>query len=152
LSEGAHRPRSLSPTSGGSVSRSEAQGEVSDDRLPTREFAKSLRGKLTRAETILWSRLRRDQVAGYRFRKQHPIGPYVADFACLLAKLIVEVDGGTHSTDRERAYDRARDAYLRERGWRVCRVWNEDVYKNSDGVLETIYALLRESEPKGKLR
>ena len=123
---GTHRPQSSSPASGGSASRSEVQGEVSDDRLPTREFARSLRRKLTRAETILWSRLRRDQIAGYRFRKQHPIGPYIADFACLIAKLVVEVDGGTHSTDRERAYDRARDAYLRERGWRVCRVSNEE--------------------------
>jgi very-short-patch-repair endonuclease len=148
--EGTHRPQSLSPASGGSAERSEAQGEVSDERLPTREFARSLRRKLTRAETILWSRLRRDQVAGYRFRKQHPIGPYVADFACLIAKLIIEVDGGTHSTDQERAYDHARDAYLLDRGWRVLRVWNEDIYKNSDGVLEAIYALLRESEPKGR--
>jgi very-short-patch-repair endonuclease len=150
LVDGAHRPRSLSPTSGGSAERSEAQGEVSDERLPTREFAKTLRRKLTRAETILWSRLRRDQIAGYRFRRQHAIGPYVADFACLIAKLVVEVDGGTHSTDQERAYDRARDAYLRKLGWRVYRVWNEDVYKNSDGVLEAIYALLRATEPKGR--
>jgi very-short-patch-repair endonuclease len=148
--EGTHRPTSSSPASGGSAERSEAQGGVSNERLSTREFARTLRRKLTRAETILWSRLRRDQVDGYRFRKQHPVGPYVADFACLIAKLIVEVDGGTHSTDRERAYDRARDTYLRERGWRVLRVWNDDIYKNSDGVLEMICALLREKEPKDR--
>ncbi len=131
-----------SPVNGG---RGSKEG-VPNDRTETRKFAKALRRKLTRAETILWSRLRRDQIAGYRFRRQHPIGPYVADFACVPAMLVVEVDGATHSTDEELDHDRKRDAYLKKHGWRVCRVWNEDVYKNSDGVLEAIYALLRAPE------
>ena len=85
-------------------------------------------------------------IDGHHFRRQHPIGPYVADFACVIAKLVVEVDGGTHSTDQEQAHDRRRDAYLRRQGWRVCRVWNDDVYRNTEGVLDAIYALLRGHE------
>ena len=90
------------------------------------------------AEVVLWSRVRRDAVFGKRFRRQHPIGPYIADFACVTTKLVVEVDGGTHSTSREIAHDRARDAYLKLRGWRVFRVTNESVYKNLHDVLEGI--------------
>lgn len=93
---------------------------------------------MTDAETILWSRLRRDAVMGHRFRRQHPIGPYVADFACVTANLVVEIDGATHSRDAEVAHDRRRDAFLRARGWRVFRVQNSDIYKNLDGVLEGI--------------
>src|SRR5215475_11684640 len=98
-------------------------------------LAKKLRTRMTDAEMILWSRLRRDIMYGLRFRRQHPVGPYVADFACVTAWLIVEVDGGTHSTPAERAHDRRRDMYLRSRGWRVFRVTNDDVYRRLDEVL-----------------
>ena len=97
---------------------------------------------MTDAEIILWSGLRHDAVCGRRFRRQHPIGPYVADFACVPVLLIVEVDGDTHSTPAELAHDRSRDAYLRARGWHVFRVTNEDVYKNLDSVLDGIVRLL----------
>jgi len=92
---------------------------------------------MTDAEVIMWSRLR-DTPFGMRFRRQHPIGPYIGDFACPMARLIVEVDGGTHSTAAELAYDQRRDAYLRRRGWRVLRVSNLDVYRNLGGVLDEI--------------
>ena len=100
--------------------------------------ARALRKRLTDAEVILWSRLRRHEAGGFHFRKQHPLGPYIADFVCLKAKLVVEVDGDTHSTDEEIAHDRRRDQFLEQRGWRVLRVRNEDVYKDLDTVMNAI--------------
>lgn len=86
-----------------------------------RDVARKLRSEMTRAEIVLWTRLRRGQL-GARFRRQLPIGPYIADFACPAARLIVEVDGETHSTDEERAHDARRTAHLAGTGWRVLRV------------------------------
>jgi primosomal protein N' (replication factor Y) len=94
---------------------------------------------MTDAERRLWSRLRERQLATWRFRRQHPVPPYVADFACLEAKLIVEVDGGQHAGS---AIDKQRDRRLRSLGWRVLRFWNNDVLANEDGVIETILAAL----------
>jgi very-short-patch-repair endonuclease len=99
--------------------------------------ARALRRRLTGAETILWSRLRRD-VQGLRFRRQHPIGPYIADFACVPARLVVEVDGATHSTQAELSYDARRDHFLRAEGWYVLRLLNSDVYAALDDVLDNI--------------
>jgi very-short-patch-repair endonuclease len=93
---------------------------------------------MTDAEVMLWSRLRLKLQHRAHFRRQHPVGPYIADFACVSAKLIVEVDGATHSSDSEIAYDRKRDAYMTQRGWRVIRISNNDVYKNLDNVCEMI--------------
>jgi very-short-patch-repair endonuclease len=93
---------------------------------------------MTEAEVMLWSKLRLKQEHGAHFRRQHPVGPYIADFTCTAAKLVVEVDGGTHLTDDERAYDRRRDAYMTHRGWRVVRIRNEDVYNNLENVCEMI--------------
>ena len=101
-------------------------------------LAKRLRRRMTDAEIILWSRLRHDAVHAKRFRRQHPIGPYIADFACVAARLVVEVDGETHSKVAELAHDHRRDTYLKVRGWYVFRVTNEDIYKNLDSVLEGI--------------
>ena len=99
---------------------------------------------MTDAETILWSRIRRGAVNRMHFRRQHPIGPYVTDFACALARVVIEVDGATHSSDEEQAYDRRRDAYLRSRGWRIIRVTNTEVYKNLDVVLDGLFRLPQE--------
>jgi very-short-patch-repair endonuclease len=93
---------------------------------------------LTDAETILWSRLRRG-VGGVRFRRQHPLGPYIADFACIAAQLVIEVDGATHSTDLERRHDAKRERYLRVRSWGIVRVTNDEVYHSLEDVLELIY-------------
>jgi very-short-patch-repair endonuclease len=101
--------------------------------------AKQLRGKMPDAEVILWSRLRRSAFGGLKFRRQHPIGPYIADFACPLEWLVVELDGASHMTDDAIEYDRARDTYIRARGWNVLRFTNEDVYKNLTGVLDVIW-------------
>src|SRR5690349_7293661 len=79
--------------------------------------ARSLRRSMTNAEVILWSRLRRNQMHGLRFRRQHPIGPYVADFACTTKMLVVEVDSETHHTPEQMQHDERRRAYLFNRGW-----------------------------------
>jgi very-short-patch-repair endonuclease len=103
---------------------------------------------MTDAEVLLWSRLRRHEQGNHSFRKQHPVGPYIADFACVAAKLVVEVDGYTHGSEAEVAYDRRREAYMASFGWRVFRVTNEDVYKRLGDVLEGIaLALQSAGEP-----
>ena len=116
---------------------------------PSQPFAKRLRSSMTKAELILWSRLRRGQMQSLRFRRQHPIGPYVADFACASLKLVVEVDGATHGTAQELAYDALRRRYFVSRGWREIRVANQDVYKSLDNVIDFIW---REAEAELKLR
>jgi very-short-patch-repair endonuclease len=108
-----------------------------DDETRSRPFAKAMRAQMTDAETILWSRLRGRQVEGAAFRRQHPIGPFIADFACWEASLVIEVDGATHGEERE-AYDAARTAELEMRGWTVLRFGNGDVYDTLNGVLEAI--------------
>ena len=109
-----------------------------DSRHNTVRRAQNLRKGMTDAEIILWSRLRRGIADGFRFRRQHPIGPYIADFACVSASLVVEVDGDTHSTDAEIAHDDRRDRYMKAHGWRVLRVTNEDVYKRLDMVIDGV--------------
>ena len=104
--------------------------------------ARALRQNMTKAEVILWVNLRKRALNGARFRRQHPIGPFIADFTCPAAKLIVEVDGATHATSEELAYDARRTKYLEQQGWAVIRVNNSDVYENMDGVWRTIAARL----------
>jgi very-short-patch-repair endonuclease len=124
---------------------------VRDGEERSRKFAKQMRKTLTDAETILWSRLRGDRVHGLRFRKQHPIGPYIADFACVRAKLIVEVDGATHGTDAQVAHDARRTAFLRNLGWHELRVTNDDVYKLLDSVMAFIWSEVGARVPPTKL-
>ncbi len=81
----------------------------------------------------MWRAISRRQVAGVRFNRQVPIGPYIADFAARSERLIVEVDGGRH--DERAAYDDARTHYLEAQGWRVIRFWNNDVLGNMEGVV-----------------
>lgn len=105
--------------------------------------ARALRINVTEAEKILWSKMRGDQL-GFSFRRQHPIPPYIVDFACIAARLVVEADGGQHNAAGE--HD-ARDAYLQKRGWRVIRFWNNDIHDNIDGVMETIAEALTVAPP-----
>ena len=103
--------------------------------------AKELRRNMTDAEKLLWSRIRRNQIDELPFRKQVPIGPYVADFACLPIKLVIEVDGGQH--DERKAQDDARTAWLEGQGYRMLRFWNNDVLGNIEGVLQVIVETVR---------
>lgn len=114
--------------------------------------ARALRNKQTSAERKLWSGLRRHGVEGFRFRRQVPLFGYVVDFICFEARLVVEIDGATHSSDEEVAHDRKRDAVLREHGNAVLRFYNGEVYENLDGVLETIRLKLLELCPNGSDR
>ena len=104
--------------------------------------ARVLRSRSTSSEAQLWSRLRNRQLGGFKFVRQAAVGPYFADFACRECKLIVEIDGATHSLDREIAADTVRSDVLVRMGYRIHRVTNEDVAENLDGVLETILHLL----------
>jgi very-short-patch-repair endonuclease len=90
---------------------------------------------------MLWEDLRGRRFQGYRFRRQVPIGPYIADFVCYGRKLIIELDGGQHADDVE--YDRRRDEELRSRGFRVLRIWNSELTENRDGCLESLLTVLR---------
>ena len=102
----------------------------------TKRNARALRRDMSDAERLLWQHLRRRQIAGQRFRRQHPVGNYIVDFVCLEAALIVEVDGGQHAD--QKAYDTARTAWLDQQGFRVVRFWNSEVLTNLEGVREVI--------------
>lgn len=108
----------------------------------SRPLAWSLRRRMTNAETILCSRLKGGQFGGLRFRRQHPIGPYVADFAGIERLLAFELDGDQHGFDANLLHHDARDAFFQSEGWRIVRVANTEVYKNLSGVLEGLSALL----------
>ena len=108
------------------------------------ERARELRKSLSDAERKLWNALRAKQLDGGRFRRQHPIGPYVVDFVCLERRLVVEVDGGQHTEDAHVAHDARRDQWLSGEGYRVLRVSTTDVYGNIAGVLDTIWGVLQE--------
>jgi very-short-patch-repair endonuclease len=105
---------------------------------PLIKRARSLRADMTNAERLLWQELRRYRL-GWRFRRQFPIPPYVVDFACIEARLIIEADGGQHAWpgDHER-----RDRLLSRQGWSILRFWNNDILANRPGVLQTIAAAL----------
>ena len=98
--------------------------------------ARTLRREHTDAEGLLWSHLRDKQLDGRKFRRQQPIGPYIADFACMSERLLIELDGGGHAEQKTK--DRQREEYLRRRGYRVLRFWNTEVFENLSGVLEKV--------------
>jgi len=96
--------------------------------LDTTAKARYLRREMTDVERLLWQTLRGKQLNGHRFRRQHPVGQYITDFACIEQKIVIELDGGQH---QERlAYDEQRTAFLQTHGWRVLRFWNNDVLNN----------------------
>jgi very-short-patch-repair endonuclease len=99
-------------------------------------IAKVLRKNFTDTEKLLWKHLRAKQMEGYKFRRQEPIGSYVVDFVCHEKRIVIEVDGGQHSTESERDYER--DKWLKGQGYKVLRFWNNEVLVNIRGVLEVI--------------
>jgi len=102
-----------------------------------------MRREPTEPERLLWSRLRDRRLGGYKFRRQHPIGAFVADFACVECRLIVEADGGRH-VDSE--YDVYRSKWLHTQGWQVIRFWNNEVRENPNGVADAILLALHGGE------
>ncbi|ODS55377.1 MAG: hypothetical protein ABS40_12085 [Agrobacterium sp. SCN 61-19] len=101
--------------------------------------ARSLRKVENDAEAALWSDLRARRLAGHKFVRQLPIGPYFADFACREALLVVEIDGSQHA-DSE--HDAKRNAFMNANGWSVVRFWNADVLRERTAVLDTLIAIL----------
>jgi adenine-specific DNA-methyltransferase len=108
------------------------------------DYARELRNNATEAERRLWRHLQRRQLGGFKFRRQRPIGPYICDFVCLEASMVVELDGSQHVV--QAPYDANRDAFLRSNGFRVLRFWNGDVLSQTDSIVETIYEALHRPE------
>jgi very-short-patch-repair endonuclease len=107
--------------------------------------AKSLRANQSDAESRLWHQLRNRRLNQAKFRRQHPIGPYIADFCCVEHRLIVELDGGQHASAL--MYDLQRTALLQSHGFQVLRFWNDDVLLRMDAVLGEILRMLQGPHP-----
>ncbi|NJL07499.1 MAG: endonuclease domain-containing protein [Methylacidiphilales bacterium] len=103
-----------------------------------RARARDLRQTMTRAETLLWRHLKAHRADGLGFRRQTPIGPYIVDFVCHAAQLIVELDGESHDFPSRQNRDEVRDAWLRSQGFRVLRFTNDEVLGNLEGVVMAI--------------
>ena len=101
-----------------------------------RDTARRLRREQTEWEHSLWERLRRRQLDGFKFRRQHPIGPFFADFFCPEARLIVEIDGSQHAD--QLAHDKSRTEFLRDAGYVVLRFWNHEISSEIDSVVQRI--------------
>ena len=108
--------------------------------MDSHSFARHLRQRMTDAERCLWLHLRDRRLQGFKFRRQHPLGPYVLDFVCLEARLVVEADGGQHQANQ---HDSQRDAWLQANGFVVLRFWNNDILSNTQGVLEVLSQTLQ---------
>ena len=108
------------------------------------KHAKLLRQQQTNAEHLLWLHLRDRRLANYKFRRQLPIGSYIADFVCMSARLIIEVDGGQHATNTN--FDEQRTNFLNQQGYAVIRFWNNEVLQNLDGVLIVVLKELKKRE------
>lgn len=111
------------------------KGRIRTSRI-VQQWAKEHRQPLTAAEAVLWQRLRRKQVAGLKFRRQHPLGPFIADFYCAARRLVIEVDGPIHQNQQEQ--DAERTAQFEASGHRVIRFSNEEVLNNVEDVLTRI--------------
>ena len=111
----------------------------------TLQKSQTLRETRTDAEGLLWHYLRDKQLDGHKFRRQQPIGPYIVDFACMPQKLLIELDGGQHA--EQHTYDQKRDAFLRKQGYKILRFWNNEIFENCFGVLESIYVALHHHSP-----
>jgi len=109
----------------------------------TRDAARRLRIEQTDAEHRLWSRLRGSQLEGFKFRRQRPLGPFFADFFCLEAKLVIELDGSQHADQLDR--DERRTEFLRGAGYEVLRFWNYEVISEIDVVIQRIADALERS-------
>ena len=126
--------------------------ELCMNRKDPIEFARRLRKTTNSSEGYLWQLLRNRQRCGMKFRRQHPLGPYTADFYCLEAKLVVELDGEPHCTPEGKRKDEARDAWMRSQGIEVLRVGGWQAENDAQRVLEMIDAMLLARCPKPEPR
>lgn len=109
-------------------------------------FRRELRKNSSDAERKIWTLLRSRQLQGFKFRRQHRIGKYIADFCCLRSKLIIELDGGQHMDRAE--YDFERTQFLESEGFQVLRFWNHEVFKETEAVVNRIYVALTTPHPR----
>ena len=116
--------------------------------MDMRSRARELRRASTDAERAFWRQVRGRGLGGHKFRRQVPIGPYIADFLCLQARLIIEFDGGHHQ--EQTAADERRTQWLESEGYRVLRLWDNDVLLNITGALETVLAALGNPQGNGQ--
>jgi len=107
-----------------------------------RLVARRLRANATGAEVRLWKMLRQLPASGTHFRHQVPIGPYVADFACLALRLVIEIDGSQHARGSRAARDEARSKWSEREGFKVIRFWNNDIFEDREAILNSIYAAM----------
>ncbi|MFH1336921.1 MAG: endonuclease domain-containing protein [Candidatus Zixiibacteriota bacterium] len=109
-----------------------------DYKLPENltQIAKKLRKKSTHAERLLWRHLKAKQLEGYKFRRQEPIGNYIVDFICFEKRIVIELDGSQHQTEKDK--DRKREQWLKRQGFKVLRFWNNEVLNNMEGVYQVI--------------
>lgn len=114
-------------------------------RILGEQLQRKLRNSPTDAEQLLWPHLRGRQMAGCKYRRQHPFQDYILDFVCLERGLVVELDGGQHA--EQRMQDALRDAFLADAGFRVLRFWNHELMKETRAVLEAIHAALNQVPP-----
>ena len=119
------------------------------NRLPTEILsrARELRRNQTDAESLLWFVLRNRRMAGVKFKRQRPIGPYIVDFYCAEKKLAIELDGGGHAEERQARYDARRSSWLAQEGIEVIRIWNNQVLSQTDAVLQCIWDRLHAQPP-----
>jgi very-short-patch-repair endonuclease len=115
-----------------------------EDNIRLRHFAKQMRRNPTPAELALWRAIRNRRLAGFKFRQQHPFGPYILDCYCPAARLVVELDGNTHATSEGQESDAEREKYLMIRGIATLRFWNTQVAENPDEVATKIAEVCQE--------
>jgi very-short-patch-repair endonuclease len=133
--------RAAKPRGGGGVPKARAsEGGVPQTQSPRIYAARQLRREMSLPEVMLWQRLRR-KASGMKFRRQHPIGSYVADFYSSSLKLVIEVDGADHDMGSNPARDLRRDAFMRENGYEVLRIAASDILRDADKVACAIAAL-----------
>ena len=138
---GRKQRKKMNPSPGG-----RGDGVRAEKCMTTR--ARSLRKSSTKAENLLWYHFRNRRVGGFKFRRQFVIGHYIVDFVCPHAKLVVELDGGQHATRKR--YDHRRTEYLKKKGYRVIRFWNNDVLLKTGSVLDEILVRLADSHPSSQ--
>lgn len=128
-----------------------------DDKRPTYHYgaekstfilAKQLRKNSTRAEKILWQLLRNRRFEGYKIRRQHPIGEYVADFYCHQSRLVIESDGEIHDNEDQIKYDSEKDEFMEGLGLKILRIKNEDLFNDQEKVMNLILKYLCAPLPK----
>ena len=110
-----------------------------------RDFAKQLRSNQTDAENHLWRALRAHRLTGAKFKRQQPLGNYIVDFISFSTRIIIEADGGQHN---ESPRDAIRDTWLKAQGFTVLRFWNNEIFSNTEGVLETILNTINKQTKK----